>query len=57
MMPGELEVLVLAAAASVMLAVMWSLAVPVSDPAFSHDWEAEAAEYASRIRPGDHWGR
>lgn len=41
-----------------LLGIAWSMSVaPVSDPVLSHDWEAEAAEFSTRIRPGDHWGR
>lgn len=43
--------------AGLVAANVWALSQPVSDPAFSHGWEAEAVDYAARIRPGDHWGR
>lgn len=54
---GDPALWALAYVAFATLALMWSLSLPVSDPAFSRDWEAEAAEFSVRIRPGDQWGR
>lgn len=52
-MSDELLLMLLAAT----IALVWLSTLPVSDRAFSRDWEAEAAEFSVRIRPGDQWGR